>query len=188
MLALRTAVEGTDQQPAQRLCCAVLPLSIGAEELAEIINLLTLPDDWRQRLRELERESGGDDSEKERRRLQSKLRRLRELYLEGDIAKKEYNRRKAEVQADLATLHDPAQSRIIQAGETLESLGQEWAQATRKHQHDMLRLIFEAIYVDTIDKRIVCVKPYPPFVPLFRMDGLEEGENGCFYPTEERTR
>jgi hypothetical protein len=72
-----------------------------------------------------------------------------------------------------------------QAGETLESLGQEWANAPKKYRRDMLHCIFEAISVDVEDQRLMCVKPYPPFVPLFRMDGLEEKEDGCFYSTEE---
>lgn len=29
------------------------------------------------------------------------------------------------------------------------------------------------------------VKPYPQFVPLFRMDGLEGTEDGGFYVNEE---
>ena len=49
----------------------------------------------------------------------------------------------------------------------------------------MLHCIFEAIHVDVEAKRLVCVKPYPPFVPLFRMDGLEVKEDGLFYPTAE---
>ena len=50
----------------------------------------------------------------------------------------------------------------------------------------MLCCIFEAIFVDVAACRLVCVKPYPPFVPLFRMDGLEEKANGCFYYKEKR--
>jgi hypothetical protein len=38
-------------------------------------------------------------------------------------------------------------------------------------------------WVDMLDKRVVYLKPYPPFVTLFRMDGLEEKKDGCFYIT-----
>ena len=44
----------------------------------------------------------------------------------------------------------------------------------------MLNIIFEAVYVDVLGKRLVCVKPYPQFALLFRMDGMEEREDGCF--------
>jgi hypothetical protein len=56
-----------------------------------------------------------------------------------------------------------------------------WAGAPRKIQREMLKVIFEAVYVDVLGERLVCVKPYPQFVPLFRMDGMEEREDGCFY-------
>ena len=56
-----------------------------------------------------------------------------------------------------------------------------------EHRRDMLRVIFEAVYVDVLGKRLVCVKPYPQFAPLFRMDGLEEMEDECFYHEEEGT-
>ena len=67
---------------------------------------------------------------------------------------------------------------------TLESLGAEWLGAPKRIQQSMLREIFEAVIVDVLGQRLVCVKPYPPFVPLFRMDGLEEKEDGCFYCEE----
>lgn len=49
----------------------------------------------------------------------------------------------------------------------------------------MLRVIFEAVYVDVLVLKLVCVKPSPPFVPLFTMDGLEEREDGSFYCEED---
>jgi hypothetical protein len=78
----------------------------------------------------------------------------------------------------------PDTPEVEEAGETLESLGQAWANAPKRYQRDMLRLIFEGIYIDMIEKRLVCVKPYPQFAPLFRLDGLREKE-GCFYVEEE---
>ena len=49
----------------------------------------------------------------------------------------------------------------------------------------MLHRIFEAIYVDVAVQRVVCVKPYPQFAPLFRSEDLEENEDGCFYCEDE---
>jgi hypothetical protein len=39
--------------------------------------------------------------------------------------------------------------------------------------------------VDVLGERLVCAKPYPQSAPLFRMDGMEEREDGCFYYEEE---
>ena len=60
-----------------------------------------------------------------------------------------------------------------------------WAGAPRKIQHEMLKVIFKAVYVDVLGERLVCVKPYPQFAPLFRMDGMEEKSDGCFYYDQE---
>jgi len=48
----------------------------------------------------------------------------------------------------------------------------------------MLKVIFEEAYIDVLGERLVCMKPYPQFAPLFRMDGMEEKEDGCFYYDE----
>ena len=54
---------------------------------------LKLPDDWRERLAELaEHREERENLEGRRNYLRGKLRRLRELYLEGDFEKAEYNR------------------------------------------------------------------------------------------------
>lgn len=45
-------------------------------------------------------------------------------------------------------------------------------------------MIFEAVYVDVVGQKVMCVRPNMPFVPLFRMDALEETEDGCFYCNE----
>jgi hypothetical protein len=66
-----------------------------------------------------------DQIEGRRRYVQGKLRRLRELYLEGDFQKAEYDRRKADLQAQLDALTVPDAPAVEEADETLESLGTE---------------------------------------------------------------
>jgi site-specific DNA recombinase len=157
-------------------------------QVAEFVSRLVLPDDWRERLEELaEHQEELENVQGKRRYLEGKLRRLKFLFMEeGDMGEGEYRRSKADLQAQLDALQMPETPEVEQAGETLESLGQEWANAPKKYRHDMLQCIFEAIFVDVEAQRLVCVKPYPPFVPLFRMDGLEEKEDGCFYPGEDK--
>ena len=82
-------------------------------------------------------------------------------------------------------LRMPQQPAIEEAGETLEELGAVWATAPKKIQREMLKVIFEAVYVDVLRELLICVKPHPQFAPLFRMDGMEEKEDGCFYYKEE---
>jgi hypothetical protein len=152
------------------------------EQIADLVRQLQLPEDWRERLKELsDHQEEREDVECKRRYLRNRLRRLRDLYLDGDFTKAEYDRRKADLQSQLDLLQVPEQPAIKQAGETLESLGAEWASAPKKYQREMLLVIFEEAYVDTKTSELVSVKPYPQFVPLFRMDGLEEKEDGRFY-------
>ena len=44
--------------------------------------------------------------------------------------------------------------------------------------HGVYGGLWGGLVIDVAARRLVCVKPYPPFVPLFRMDGLSEKE-GC---------
>ena len=170
------------------LPCAVagktVPMDVIDDQVGELVKRLQLPDDWRERLAELAgHQEDREQVESKRRYIEGKLRRLREVYVDGDLSRGEYDRRRAMLKAELDTLQVPDTPEIEQAGETLESLGQEWASAPKRYQRDMLRVIFEAVFVDVQGRRLVCVKPWPQFAPLFRLDGLEE-RDGCFYDSE----
>jgi site-specific DNA recombinase len=157
-------------------------------QVAELVSRLRLPDDWRERLEELaEHREERENIEGKRQYLAGKLRRLRELYVDGDYSRPEYDQRKADLEARLVALQMPETPEVEQAGETLETLGQVWDGASKRIRRDMLRVIFEGVYVDAETRRVVCVKPWPPFTPLFRMDGLEERDDGCFYCEEQET-
>ena len=54
------------------------------------------------------------------------------------------------------------------------AFGSAWAKADKAQRHAMLKELFEAVYIDTDEKRIVGVKPYAEFVPLFRQTGMVE--------------
>jgi site-specific DNA recombinase len=155
------------------------------EQIGDLIAQLRLPDDWRERLAELaqHREEKGN-IEGKRRYLRGKLRRLREVYIDGHLGRGEYTRRRAELEVELDALREPEAPEVEEAGATLESLADAWEGAPVRLRAEILRAIFESVIVDVAARRLVCVKPYPPFVPLFRMDGLIEKE-GCFYVDEE---
>ncbi len=151
-----------------------------------MIRRLRLPNDWRERLAELaEQREGQENVEGKRRYLQGKLRRLREVYVDGNLSRREYGRRRAELQAEIDTLREPEAPEVEGAGVTLESLADAWEGAPVRLRAEMLKTIFESVVVDVTARRLVCVKPWPPFAVLFRLDGLEEKEDGCFYVGEE---
>jgi hypothetical protein len=155
------------------------------DQVAALVKRLELPNDWRERLEELaEHKEERQNIEGKRRYLEGKIRRLREVYIDGDLDRAEYDQRRAELQTELDALVVPDVPDIEAAGKTLESLGDVWEGASKRIRRDMLRTIFEAVYVDVEARQLVCVKPWPPFVLLFRMDGLQE-KDGCFYVEEK---
>lgn len=147
-----------------------------------LIARLRLPENWRERLQELaEHQEERHDLEGRRNYLRGKLKRLRTLFLEGDYTKPEYDREKHDLQAQLDALREPEPPEVEQAGVTLEALADAYRVAPVGLQAAMLREIFQEIRVDLGARRVVAVKPWPPFVPLFRLDGLGEKEAGVFY-------
>jgi len=155
------------------------------EHIGRIITSLQLPEDWRRRLEELaNHRQDVADVEGRRAYLAAKLRRLRELYLEGDYGKGEYDRLKAEMLAELESLRQPAPPEVEEAGVTLEALATAWQNAPVRLQSEMLANIFQEVRVDIPGRRVHSLKPWPPFVPLFRLNNMEE-RDGYFYPEDE---
>lgn len=154
-------------------------------QVGELVGRLRLPEDWRARLEELDaHQEERADLEGRRRYLQGKLRRARDLYLEGDYSRAEYSRLKADLQVQLEGLREPEAPEVQAAGATLEALADAYQGAPVALQAQMLKAIFAEVCVDLGARRVVAVKPWAPFVPLFRMDGLEERETGVFYVRE----
>lgn len=155
------------------------------DQVSELVSRLRLPEDWRARLEELAAHRGERaDVDGRRRYVTGKLRRLRDLYLEGEYTKGEYSRLKLDLQLQLDALRDPEAPAVEAAGATLEALAKAWQVAPAARRAQMLGEIFSAVRVDVAARRLVAVKPWPAFLPLFRMDGLEEREDGWFYPRE----
>lgn len=51
-----------------------------------------------------------------------------------------------------------------------------WAKATIEQKRDMLKLMLDAVYVDTDEWKILSIQPNPDFLDLFRHTGLVEHE------------
>jgi len=188
---------GTEQQPyyidaarKRGVDCPVggrcVPTGTIDDQVGELVKRLRLPEDWRERLAELvENREEQESTEGKRRYLQGKLRRLREVYIDGDLGRGEYDPRRAQLQAQIDALQEPEAPEVEEAGATLESLADAWEDAPLRLRAEMLRTIFESVVIDVAARRLVCVKPWPPFVALFRMDGMEEKKDGCFYVEKE---
>ena len=155
--------------------------SIVEAQLAAIMEHLVLPTDWQARLQEIAAEEQPDELVARRRAVEGKLKRLHSVYIDGDLAESEYKRRRADLRAELARLAEPEPSAVRQAGELIQSIGAEWAQAPAAYQRDILRTLFSDVSVDPVAARIVSVSPHAEFVELFRIANMEVID-GKHYP------
>ena len=153
--------------------------------MGDLVARLVLPDDWRAQVLDLvAHEDRRAEVKRERARLEAKLKRLRRAYFEVDIDEDTYRRERANVQERLDALVIPDEGSVLDAGSFLETLGGVWAEATPSERKELLGLLLDAVFVDVVGHRIVCVRPQPPYVALFRqVPGLQE-HNGRFYLAE----
>ena len=71
----------------------------------------------------------------------------------------------------------PNAQRMLEKAERLIALVAEWDNADPARRHAILREVFEAVYIDTDNKCIVSVKPFPEFVSMFRLTPLVEDDD-----------
>jgi site-specific DNA recombinase len=103
-----------------------------------------------------------------RRRLQGKLDRLKMLFMEGDVDLREYQRQRAELQAQLAAL--PDDDRLDQAtgrrlADFLADVAGAWQLATPAERNKLARQLFNGVVIE--NKTAVAVVPRPDLHPFF---------------------
>ena len=155
--------------------------------MGEILKSIELLPGWRDGILEMLQVKGEDVEryQRERARLEEKLRRLRVQYREVEIGEGDYRRELKETKERLASLNPPQEMEaegILQAGAYLESLDAIWEAATPQERKEIYQLVLEVVYVDVLGKRLVEVVPKGAFAPLFaphlKVSGVQ-GEAAC---------
>ena len=104
--------------------------------------------------------------ERSEREIGSRLARLVDLYLAGDLDRDRYEREKRACYDQLADLRPNGYSVIMDAGETLEQFETLWSTATALEKKKLLRSSVAAVL---IRGKLVCAiqltEAYYPFVP-----------------------
>ena len=148
-------------------------------QIGQIVEAIILPDAWMDRM--LSRLHLADELKRikqDRKRVEEQLRRLREVYLEGDLAGEEYRLRKQRLEDQLGALVVPGIDAAKEAAALLENLPALWEQADLTQRHKLLRTMLDAVYVDTVEeKSIVAIRPKPAFRPLFEIATTREGSD-----------
>ena len=147
-------------------------------QVSEIISNLKMPQSWRQMVNELL--TSKDDAievNRERTRLEEKLRRLRRLYQEVAIEESEYRQEVSSTKAKLVGLIDTGQDEVVTLGDNVEGIVEAWGMATKEERRDMLQMMLNAVYIDMPTKQIVGLEPKAAFLPLFQLEEpLKSGE------------
>ncbi|MFC2029728.1 recombinase family protein [Chloroflexota bacterium] len=155
-------------------------------EVASTIRRLKLPENWKDRiLTEANYQDHRRKVQDRQNALRARLKRLKYLYIEGDINTQQYESQKKEALEEIASLQMPDDSTIIEAGQVLESLASLWDELTPREKQEMIRSMPRAIYIDIEEQRVVCYEPFAEFVPLFdQVKALSERE-GCYYREQD---
>ena len=120
--------------------------------------------------------------EGERKSVEERIRRLREVYLEGDLPRDQYTERKRSLETELASLIIPEVDAAREAGDLLEQLPTLWERADLLERRKLLTAMLEAVYIDTVEERaIVALKPKPAFRTLFQIATTREESGVILY-------
>ncbi len=138
--SLRSPQPTVDAEPLER-------------QVIDVLETLTLPEDWRQRiLAYLVSEEGGMlDVQRKRRDLHARFDRLQNLYIDGDLPPDKFEQEKATIKESLATLLTPVDLDNDEVHELLDNWAELWSLATPGELKNIIACVFQRIYVDQTD-------------------------------------
>lgn len=169
----------------QRACSAgavSVPAPIIDEQIGDLIRHMVLPDDWRKRaLAFANPNPEGEAITLQRSRLKERLARLREVYLDGDLKRGEYETERATLMADLGGLDvlPMGLEGVDAAGELMGRLASLWGSGRPGERAELVSMIFEEVWIDLGQRRVEWIKPRPKFAVLFdilRAERLVRGD------------
>lgn len=138
------------------------------EQISAIIASLELPPDWRSRIEQFVNDGeDAKDVERERARLQKKMRRLETAYLEVMIDEAQFRQKRAKVEEALASLRPTPRAKIEVSATQLMTMRLAWESATKEERSQIIATLFEAVHCDPATKGLVAVEPKEAFRLLF---------------------
>ena len=167
--------------------CSTKKKSVQADDIetqmqAFLLDCAQLPDDWKERALQMMLMESPDAAriQTEERALRAKLERLKELRLEGDIEKKDYQRRRDEIQHQIAELPKVGGGNLVdmeRAAELLGDLKLVFERATLEEQTKLYRALVTKAYVR--DGEIKAIEPTRILWALFsRILDTPNGDDG----------
>jgi len=149
--------------PDEQMGTIVGAIELGPKWLEEVLAIISLKDEVA-RVKE------------ERAKAEDKLRRMAKAYVDGLFPDAEYRRQKRLLEMELESLVVPQANAAEEAGRLIQDLPRLWSGANLTERRKLLTAMLDAVYVDAREeKRIVAIKPKPPFRPVFQVATTKEG-------------
>lgn len=156
------------------------------ESVAQFIIHTPLPESSAQAIEaELKRTAPPVNTPERRARLESKLKRLRDAWIEGLIERQEYDQRTAQVQSSLSALTPtPAtQPNYAEAARLVSNLGTAWAIASEAGKQKLLQAMLERVFVR--QRRLEAIQPTEELYRLMQICWLRTRRASSSEPTNE---
>ncbi len=156
---------------------ASMPCHVPDGQMGKIVEAIELGPRWLEEV--LAIISLKDEVEKvkaKRAKAQEKLRRMGKVYADGLFDDDEYHRQKRLLEMELESLVVPEANAAEEAGKLVQDITRLRAGANLEERRKLLLTMMDAVCVDAKqDKRIVAIKPKPPFIPVFQVATTREG-------------
>ena len=154
-----------------------IPCHVADEQIGRVVEAIELGPKWLEEI--LAIVSLKDEVERvkaERARVQEKLRRMTKAYMDNLFPDAEYHRQKRLLEMELESQVLPQVNAAEEAGKLVLDVPRLWAEANLEERRRLLLTMLDAVYVDAKEeKRIVAIKPKPPFRPVFEVATTKEG-------------
>ncbi|MEA3375437.1 MAG: recombinase family protein [Chloroflexota bacterium] len=140
------------------------------------LQALSVPLDWRHRLRAMisETRPHTGDVEESRRHYEEQLDRLKQLYIVGDISRRSYERERDGLQSRLVALNPLQMPLLAQAADLLENIDVAWEEADPRKEKQIAHTLLQAVYLDSEIGPVVGIEPKHTLKPLFQLAGCEQ--------------
>ena len=102
-------------------------------------------------------------------KIEEQIRRTDRSYRRhGLMTDEEHDREVSQLRSELATLKLPEVDDVTKAGNMLADFAGVWALATKKERNDLVRTMFDAVYIDFQERRVHALQPKPAFAGIIR--------------------
>ena len=155
------------------------------EQIGRLMESLILPDNWQASLQDiLNSKKDGPDSLKEKSRIKSEIRRMREAYKRGLYESDEHSfwRDIEALQMQLEAVEQITPHEVRQAAVTLLGLQEAWNIATPDERKVLCQIVLQDVVFDFVTNTIVSIRPKSEYAVLFQMvpslQALGDGDFG----------